>query len=87
MESGEKGSEGTHKDGPVGAQGSQVSLLTLLFSPTRVSYCKTDKVLGHSVCHLGAQKLWQLPVAVTIPTNRFSKPGTLGAAVHLQGWT
>ena len=76
MESGEKGSEGTHRDGPVGAEGSR-----------GVSYCKTDKVLGHSVCHLGAQKLWQLPVAVTIPTNRFSNPSTLGVAVHLQGWT
>lgn len=50
-----------------GGEARSVSLLTCLFPPTRVSYCKTDKVLGHSVCRLGAQKLWQLPVAVTVP--------------------
>ena len=62
-----------------------VSLLTCLFPPTRVSYCKTDKVLGHSVCRLGAQKLWQLPVAVTVPPTD-SPTQHLGVALHLQGW-
>ena len=49
-------------------------LPTFLFSPTWVSYCKTDKVLGHPVCHLGAQKLWQLPVAVTVPPTDSPNP-------------